>query len=44
LICGKKEVDTNSITIRRLGSEKQETMDLKKSIKKFSSLNTVSLN
>jgi len=44
LICGKKEVDTNSITIRRFGSEKQETMDLKKSIKKFSSLNAVSLN
>ena len=44
LVCGKKEVDTNSITIRRLGSEKQETMDLKESIKKFSLLNAVSLN
>ena len=44
LICGKKEVDTNSITIRRLGSVKQETMDLKESIKKFSLLNAVSLN
>jgi threonyl-tRNA synthetase len=44
LICGKKEVDTNSITIRRLGSVKQETMDLKESIKKFSSLNVAPLN
>ena len=44
LICGKKEVDTNSITIRRLGSVKQETMDLKKSIKKFSLLNVAPLN
>ena len=44
LICGKKEVDTNSITIRRLGSVKQETMDLKESIKKFSSLNAAPLN
>jgi threonyl-tRNA synthetase len=44
LVCGKKEVDTNSITIRRLGSEKQETMGLKESIKKFSLLNAVSLN
>ena len=39
LVCGKKEVDTNSITIRRLGSDKQENMDLKKSIIKFSSIN-----
>jgi threonyl-tRNA synthetase len=39
LVCGKKEVDTNSITIRRLGSDKQENMDLKKSITKFSSIN-----
>jgi len=44
LICGKKEVDTNSITIRRLGSVKQETMDLKESIKKFSLLNVAPLN
>jgi len=44
LICGRKEVDTNSITIRRLGSVKQETMDLKESIKKFSSLNVAPLN
>ena len=29
LICGKKEVDTNSVTIRRLDSNKQENMELK---------------
>ena len=28
LVCGKKEVDTNSITIRRLGSDKQENLSL----------------
>ena len=28
LICGKKEVDTNSVTIRRLDSNKQENMNL----------------
>ena len=44
LICGKKEVDSNSITIRKLGFEKQETMDLKKSIEKISSQNRIPLN
>ena len=39
LICGKKEVDSNSITIRQLGSEKQETMELNIFLKKFSNLN-----
>ena len=39
LICGKKEVDSNSITIRQLGSEKQETMQLNTFLKKFSALN-----
>ena len=43
LICGKKEVDTNSITIRSLGSEKQETMELKESIKKVLSLSQTPL-
>ena len=36
LICGEKEVKKKSITIRRLGSEKQETLTLDKAIKKFS--------
>jgi len=39
LICGKKEVDSNSITIRKLDSNKQETMELKTFLKKFSALN-----
>ena len=43
LICGKKEVDTNSITIRSLGSKKQETMELTESIKKILSLSQTPL-
>ncbi len=39
LICGKKEVDSNTVTIRRLDSKKQETMDLKKFLNKYSALN-----
>ena len=39
LICGKKEVDSNSITIRQLDSKKQETMELSTFLKKFSALN-----
>ena len=38
LICGKKEVDSNSVTIRRLDSNKQENMKLEKFIKDFSIL------
>ena len=44
LICGKKEVDSNSVTIRRLDSNKQENMELKKFLKTFSALNKVSSN
>ncbi len=39
LICGKKEVDSNSVTIRRLDSNKQENMELNKFLKTFSALN-----
>ena len=39
LICGKKEVDSNSVTIRRLDSTKQENMELKTFLKKYSALN-----
>ena len=39
LICGKKEVDTNSVTIRRLDSNKQENMELKEFVKQYSTLN-----
>ena len=39
LICGKKEVDSNSVTIRRLDSNKQENMELNLFLNKFSALN-----
>jgi len=39
LICGKKEVDTNSVTIRRLDSNKQENMELKEFLKIYSAYN-----
>ena len=42
LICGKKEVDSNSVTIRRLDSNKQENMELKTFLKTFSALNKAS--
>ena len=36
MICGKKEVDSNTVTIRKLDSNKQENMDLKEFLKKYS--------
>ena len=42
LICGKKEVDSNSVTIRKLDSRKQENMELNLFLKKFSALNKAS--
>ena len=39
LICGKKEVDSNTVTIRRLDSNKQQNMDLNEFLKKHSDLN-----
>jgi len=39
LICGKKEVDSNTVTIRRLDTNKQETMKVKIFLEKFSALN-----
>jgi len=44
LICGKKEVDSNSVTIRRLDSDKQENMKLDLFLKTFTALNKVSSN
>ena len=44
LICGKKEVDSNSVTIRRLDSIKQENMEVNTFLKKFSALNKAPLN
>ena len=39
LICGKKEVDSDSVTIRRLGNEKQDTMKLNSFLKECSKQN-----
>jgi len=39
LICGKKEVDSNTVNIRRLDSNKQENMELKEFLIKYSALN-----
>ena len=39
LICGKKVVDSNSVTIRRLDSNKQENIELKKFITIHQALN-----
>ena len=44
LICGKKEVDSDSVTIRELDNKKQENMKLNDFIKKYSALNFASLN
>ena len=44
LICGKKELNNKTITIRKLGSEKQATMKLDKAIKYISSQNKSPIN
>ena len=44
LICGEKEVKGKSVTIRRLGSEKQETIKLDQAIKKISQKNQLPIN
>ena len=44
LICGKKEVDSNTVTIRRLDSNKQENIDLNLFIKKISALSKAPSN
>ena len=44
LICGKKEVDSNSVTIRRLDTNKQENMELDLFLKTFSALNKAPSN
>jgi len=44
LICGQKEVDNNSITIRKLGSEKQETLLLEQAILDISKKNKFPIN
>jgi len=42
LICGKKEVDSNSVTIRRLDSNDHQNMNLDVFLQTFSALNKVS--
>ena len=37
LICGKKELDANTITIRRLGSDKQQTINLEEAVQYIAS-------
>ena len=44
LICGKKEVDSNTVNIRRLDSNKQENMELNTFLKKFSALSKLPSN
>ena len=44
LICGKKEVDSNTVTIRRLDSNKQENMKLNIFLKKFTALSKAPSN
>ena len=41
LICGKKEISDKSITLRRLGSEKQETVKFAKLTKDLKILNNL---
>ena len=43
LICGKKEVDSDTITIRQLDSKKQETMKTEDFLRNYSSLNKAPL-
>jgi len=44
LICGQKEVKENSVTIRKLGSEKQETISLDLAIKQITQKNKFPIN
>jgi len=44
LICGEKEVKKKSVTIRKLGSEKQETLSLDRAIKKISQQSKFPIN
>ena len=44
LICGQKEVTNKTVTIRKLGSEKQETLSLDHAIKIMSQQNQFPIN
>ncbi len=41
LICGKKEISGKSVTMRKLGSEKQETIKFTKAVEKLKMLNNL---
>ena len=43
-VCGKKEVADNTVTVRKLGSDKQETIKREKLIKNMIDLNKLPLN
>ena len=44
LVCGKKEVSENTVTVRRLGSEKQEVFKREELIKNILIANKLPLN
>jgi threonyl-tRNA synthetase len=44
LVCGKKEVSDNTVTVRRLGSEKQEVINRDQIIKDILAANKLPLN
>ncbi|MBL6857330.1 MAG: threonine--tRNA ligase [Pelagibacteraceae bacterium] len=44
LVCGKKEVSENTVTVRKLGSEKQETFKKEELIKNILAANKLPLN
>ena len=44
LICGQKEAQDKTITIRKLGSEKQETLPLEQAINNMSKKNKFPIN
>ncbi len=44
IVCGKKEVTENTVSIRKLGSDKQETMKREKLIKNILDLNKLPFN
>ena len=44
LICGKKESTNKTVTVRKLGSEKQETVKISDLLKKMSKENKLPIN
>ena len=44
IVCGKKEVSENTVTVRKLGSDKQETIKKEKLVKNMLDLNKLPLS